>query len=656
MKKVYATITNMIRKVQKVNSRSKEHACVYSGKASLLKSDRSRWYLRFCLIITMFPLVAGQVALVAQPSGGPYGPVRLTYELPDAAGRIFFVAPDGKAENSGEELSVPTTIEAALEQATTGDAIVMRGGTYRTGNLIFNQGITILPFADEQPVLKGTCIASEWKKQDNGLWTTSWPALFPSRPDTWWRRYRHGHETPLHRFNNDMVFVDGKFLQSAGWEGELDENTYFIDYESGLVYLATDPTNRLVEITAFDFGLRRVTDECHGKQPDRKGPVIRGIHFTQYAYRGIEIEGTDPQGISHESKHGKEVIGTVLEHCTISYCSRVGAFLKGDSLKILNCKVSHTSTEGLYIWASSDVLLEKNIFTKNNIENITGYYASAVKIFNQSYRVTCRDNLVIDLPNSTGIWYDVGNVDGVFINNWIEGVGNIHKAFHGHSIWPSDNGFYFEISKGVICAGNVFVNCDHGICIYNSSGARIYQNTLVNSIVAFGRTARGDDVDHFGWHPTTGPAVDERHGHVFVNNLMTADEYFQKPLLFVWDTLCERLQTQHLETMDHNVYVRRAKENKHPLILWSPYENPECQLGFETLDDFRRHHPQFSSNSIFLENYSGPLFRSTATRNFQLLKGFPGMDAGAELPEEVSRLCGFPSVKTGYIGAYPPDQ
>ena len=640
----------------KVKSNYTAYLICFSENQSLLFAEKLFWYIKFLIISMMLFAATGQFTSMAQPSGGPYGPLRLTYNLPDVKGRIYYVAPEGKAENQGDELSVPTTLEAAIERVKTDDAIVMRGGTYRTGNLELNQGITIQPYADEQPVLKGTFIASGWKKQDNGLWTTSWSRLFPSRPDSWWRRYRHGHETPLHRFNNDMVFVDGKFLQSVGWEGELDENTFYIDYESGLVYLGIDPTDHLVEITAFDFGLRRITGKCHGKSPDHKGPVIRGIEFTQYAYRGIEIEGTYPEGISDESEHGKEVVGTVLEHCTISYCSRVGAFLMGDSLRILNCEVSHTGTEGVYINASSDVLLEKNIFTKNNIENITGYYASAVKIFNQSYRVTCRDNLVIDLPNSTGIWYDVGNVDGVFINNWVEGVGNIHKEFHGHYIWPSDNGFYFEISKGVICAGNVFVDCDHGICIYNSSGAKIYQNTLVNSMVAFGRTARGDAIDHFGWHPTTGPGVDERYGHVFVNNLLTADENFHKPLLFVWDTLCERLKTQHLKTLDHNVYVRKAAKNEYPLILWSPFNNPECQLGFESLEDFRQFHPQFSSGSVYLENYSGPLFKSRDIKNFRLLNGFPGMDAGADLPEEIIKILGFPSDRYRYVGAYSPNQ
>ena len=71
----------------------------------------------------------------AQPSGGPYGPIPQTYQLPDKAAHVYYVAPDGKAEAPGTTLAEPTTLEAAIARVVTGDAIVLRGGTYRTGGL-----------------------------------------------------------------------------------------------------------------------------------------------------------------------------------------------------------------------------------------------------------------------------------------------------------------------------------------------------------------------------------------------------------------------------------------------------------------------------------------------------------------------------------------
>jgi parallel beta-helix repeat protein len=319
--------------------------------------------------------------------------------------------------------------------------------------------------------------------------------------------------------------------------------------------------------------------------------------------------------------------------------------------------VSDTSTEGIYIIGSSDVLLEKNIFTRNNIEKISGYYPAAVKIFNQSYRVTCTDNLVIDLPYSNGIWYDVGNVDGVFINNWVEGVGTVTRKFDSERPWPSENGFFFEISKRVICAGNVFVNCDQGIFILNSSGAQIYNNTLVNSTVSIGRNARTAANDAmFGWHSSTGPDVKDREGHIFLNNLLSGDEYYHRPLLFVWQpaSLCGQLAQSPLKQLDHNMYVRHSDKSSGPLILWSPAANEKCQVAFESLEDLRKLYPEFSLNSRYYANYDGPLFKGIELGNYQLLQSFPGSKSGMQRPAEISKLLGQSKQEGRYVGAYPP--
>ena len=627
--------------------------------SSLLSQRLASSLVGFALVA----LLMGSLSVQAQPSGGPYGPIWQTYELPKAA-HIYYVAPDGNVDAPGTTLDQPTTLESAISRVVTGEAIILRGGTYRTGGLRLNQGIILQPYADEHPVLKGTRVATKWEALGNNVWRTSWKTLFPATPLGWWRPNRR---TPLHRFNNDMVFVDGEMLRSASGEGELNPHSYFIDYEKHQVYIGIDPTNRLVEITAFDGAIVRTSKSVHGKTNDHKGPIIRGITFTQYAWRAIEIEGKrsfgptdeptdEPIGLADPATYGKEVTGTKLENVTITFCSRVAGYFRGDGLTIRHCLFSDTSTEGVYVIGSSDVLLEKNIFRRNNIERISGYYPAAVKIFNQCHRVTCRDNLVTDLPYSNGIWYDVGNVDGVFVNNWVEGVGNLNREFRYNRFWPSDNGFFFEISKGVICAGNVFVNCDQGIYIINSSDARIYQNTLVNSTVSFVRTGRSAAGDHFGWHPSTGPDVDERDGHVFVNNLLTANENCHRPLLAFWQpsSLCERLDKPQVKQLDYNVYVRSKETPSVPLILWSPADNNDCQLQLASPEDLHDLRPEFSVHSQYFDNYSGPLFKSSVLGNYELLKAFPGATKAARLPADVRELLGWQKQENPFVGAYSP--
>lgn len=595
-------------------------------------------------------LIAPLLAL-SQPSGGPYGPQPQTYEVPAGAAHVYHVAPDGSADATGASIDVPTTLEVAIGHAVTGDAIILRGGVYRTGGLVLNQSVTIQPYRDEKPVIKGTGVAKDWVPLRDGIWRTSWKTLFPSKPLDWWRRDREGSRTPLHRFNNDMVFIDGVPLRSVGWEGELDATSYYIDYDAGLVYIRIDPTDRLVEITEWDSALVCTPKAAHGKEADHKGPAIRGIAFTQYAYRALETEGKrgsvpstveptdDPIGPADPAEFGKEVVGTLLENVTITHCSRVAGYFRGDGLVIRNCLISDTSTEGIYVIASSDCLLERNVIARNNVEQLTGYYPSAVKIFNQTHRVVCRDNLVIEQPHSNGIWYDVGNRDGVFVNNWIEGA---------------RDGFFFEISRGVVCAGNVFVNCDNGVRILNSAGARIYNNTFVNSAAAFERTERSAAADHFAWHPSTGPDVHEREGHVFEGNLLVSDAGYAKATARFWQTavLCGKLTQPQLTSSGANIYVRPAAPAR-TLLLWGPLPAEKCVDEFASLEAFRAAVHGFEVGSVQIDAAPRDVFRSPELRNFEPTREFRRAEGPPALPEDVRKLLGWSESQARTVGAYP---
>lgn len=583
-------------------------------------------------------LLIGPASGLAQPSGGPYGPIQQNYALPKDAAHVYYVAPDGQSNTPGTTLAQPSKLESVIARVVTGDAIILRGGTYRTGGLKLNQGITLQPYADERPVIKGTQVATNWEALRDNVWRTSWTNLFPMKPQDWWRRNREGMRTPLHRFNNDMVFVDGRALQSAAWEGELNTNNYSIDYEHGHVFLGFNPTNRVIEITVFDSALVRTTGDVHGKSSDRKGPVIRGITFTQYAYRALEVEGKEPEALADPSTFGKDVVGSTFENVTISHCSRVAGYFRGDKTVFRNCLITDTSTEGIYLIASSDCLLERNILARNNVEQITGYYPSAVKIFNQTYRVVCRDNLVIDQPHSNGIWYDVGNHDGVFINNWIEGA---------------IDGFFYEISSNAVCAGNVFVNCDKGVRVLNAANVHVYQNTFVNTVASFERTERSAVGDHFGWHPSTGPDVDQRDGHIFVGNLLTADESFRKALLRFEQVklLCGKLTNSQATKFDDNVYVRGGDSGGRNLLVWGPVEGENCMAEFKTLDELRKLRPEYEAHSLFLPDYYGSVFKSLELKNYELNTNFKRSGL-APLPAEIQKLLGWSKQDSYAPGAY----
>jgi len=188
--------------------------------------------------------------------------------------------------------------------------------------------------------------------------------------------------------------------------------------------------------------------------------------------------------------------------------------------------------------------------------------------------------------------------------------------------------------------------------ILNSSDAQIYNNTLVNSMAAIGRTSRSPQGDHFGWHPATGPNVNERIGHVFMNNIVSGHNNYDKPFLFVWQPsdLCSLVNDSQLKQLDFNAYVQTNTTATHPLILWSPAENDDCQLSFNSIKDFKKYYPDFMTNSYIYESNTGPIYKSSELNNFQLLDSFSGIKAVGQIPEKVIKLLGK-EYKT--IGAYP---
>ena len=145
--------------------------------------------------------------------------------------------------------------------------------------------------------------------------------------------------------------------------------------------------------------------------------------------------------------------------------------------------------------------------------------------------------------------------------------------------------------------------------------------------------------DHFGWHASTGPDLDKRDGHVFVNNLLVGERDVARPLLFVWQpaSMCAQLPNSQLTQLDHNVYVRGAERTLSPDTL-EPGATGGVSGRVFVPEDLRKLYPEFSINSRWFSDYAGPLFKSPELRNYQIGAAFPGSKAGKQSPPEIGRL------------------
>lgn len=175
----------------------------------------------------------------------------------------------------------------------------------------------------------------------------------------------------------------------------------------------------------------------------------------------------------------------------------------------------------------------------------------------------------------------------------------------------------------------------------------------------FERSERSAVGDHFGWHPSAGPDVHERLGHVFANNLLVADETFRGPLLHAGQTekVRARLKESQLAGLDGNVYVRRARGRAvaEPLVAWAPASNERGAVEFAGWRELHAALPQFEAHGREFPDYNGPLFRSAELGHFEVARAFPGAGVAVPLPPDVRATLGWADAREAHVGAYLPN-
>lgn len=99
-----------------------------------------------------------------------------------------------------------STIQAAVDDAVSGDVIVIHAGTYREEVRIGTDGITIRRNGNDKVVLNGTEPLLSWTDEGNGVYSTTmdWDVT-------------EGEQT-------NQIFVDGKMIHLARWPKETSDD------------------------------------------------------------------------------------------------------------------------------------------------------------------------------------------------------------------------------------------------------------------------------------------------------------------------------------------------------------------------------------------------------------------------------------------------
>lgn len=251
----------------------------------------------------------------------------------------------------------------------------------------------------------------------------------------------------------DAVFINNQPLLRVINLDEVSSGKFYIDYDINRIYIADNPTGKIVEVSVG----------THGIIPPRTNNnniVVRGLiieKFRNPASWGVVL----PNGGSN----------WLIENNEIRY--NHGGGLAGHSYSMVrNNYVHHNGDSGLY-GGGIGAIFENNEVAFNNIGGFEANWQAGGSKFVESTNLVVRNNYVHD-NNGPGLWTDINNINTTYEGNTI--VNN------------AGPGIYHEISYAATIRNNILRGNGFGqgmpyagILISSSQDIEIYGNNVIDN-------------------------------------------------------------------------------------------------------------------------------------------------------------------------------
>ena len=395
--------------------------------------------------LAVFALVGGLGAAYANSRNRPTSTTDLgvvSYPIPDGA---LFVSPNGDDNAAGTESAPLRTLAAAVRKVKSGGTIVMRGGIYREDVGGINKKVTIQPYPREAVEIKGSDIIPNWTKDGDDWRATGWASRLCQTC------YHEDAIDPAYPLAGkpDQVFRNGEPLVQVATRGEVKPGTFFIDPSTKALYIGDDPSGAVIEAS--------VRWRAMLLNPSAAGSVIRGLTFSEFAPHWNE----DQLAMLVVNAPDAVIENNVF---TRSAGRALGVFNTG--ITVLNNKVVDNGGTGGIFNRAHDVLVQGNIFSRNNQARFAISSCDAVCTIAGLKMAHTRNALVTNNVFSdnhgTGFWCDLGCTEGVITGNTVTNNAN--------------NGIYWEVSSGAVISDNDISGNGRGIKVSGSDRVTITNN------------------------------------------------------------------------------------------------------------------------------------------------------------------------------------
>ncbi|MGO3885240.1 MAG: right-handed parallel beta-helix repeat-containing protein [Mycetocola sp.] len=363
----------------------------------------------------------------------------------------------GSTSGSGSSASPLGSISAAVSQASSGQTIVVRGGTYReTVEIPGSKKVTIQSAPGEKVWLDGSRQISNWTKSGSTWVSSGWSHTFDSSPTFTKGAADNNNEHtgflekdyPL-AAHPEQIWVNGKSLRQVGSAAAVTEGTFFADTKGKRLVIGTNPSDKTVLASERQKALA-----IKGK-----GSTVRGIGVTRYANSvwqmgAVTLEGNDVS----------------IENVQISDNATIGLYAWGDNVSVKNVTSTRNGMMGMGANGAHNISIVDSSFTGNNTERFTRKPVSGG----------------LKITRTTGVTLDGNNLSDNITNGlWLDE--SVHKATVTSNRLANNGstGMILEISEDITVAGNVITGSGrYGLWVGSSGNVNVWNNSIGGSSLA----------------------------------------------------------------------------------------------------------------------------------------------------------------------------
>lgn len=534
------------------------------------------------------------------------------YAIPSGA---YYVAADGKENNSGKEASSPWTVAKALSKAPSGATIVFRGGTYRNIDTSIRRKLTLQPYPGEKVWIKGSVEVTGWVSE-SGIWRKDgWTTSFASKLSSDYINPNYPMAGYL-----DMVFIDGMALKQVASRAEVVSGTFYVDAAADKLYIGSNPGGKTVEATAYD----KAFSVGVSSTSNPSDTVIRGLGFAHYAEAGVAVGAARVTLLDNTFVWNGEQGVRLWGESNGTKAPSTDVVVRGNTL-------SYNGRNGLWGDSAHRMILEDNIISNNNVENFaTDYDAAGVKVV-KTNGLIWRRNLVED-NNSTGMWVDISSSNASIVHNTVRR--------------NKSSGIYFEISHKAIIAGNLAYKNGVGIHVSNSSSTKLYNNTLVSN----GTNIRVKDTTRNNTNATEIAAGITwiTRNNVIKNNILSNP--ISGALLDASNCGTNEQSSLMISATNYNAYHRGSSSATLDVVKWALGKG-KCTESYTSVAAFNSS-IGYEAKALPVDNATtNPFFVDEAKEDFRLKTGSAAIGRAEALPSDVANATGWASGRALDLGA-----